>query len=332
MAATLKDVAERAKVSTSAVSRTFTDGASVSAKMRDKVEKAAKELGYSPNFLARSLTTRRTRLIGLVCDNFHNPLFLEVYDRFSQQLQERGLRPLLVNMSGEQDFQKSIQMLQQYSVDGVVVASSTLPATFAESIRAAGVPVVNSFGRFSTSPIIDIIGIDNVECGRMAARELVKCGYKKVAFMGGPDSATSTLDRHAGFVSEMTLRPDIQTSFSFAAKYTFEAGRAEMLRILDQGEAAEAYFCGDDVLSIGALSAIRERGLLVPNDIGIIGLNDMELAGWQNIDLTTIKQPIKDIVTASIDLIDEIIQNPDRAPESRLFPCAIVRRGTLRHD
>jgi DNA-binding LacI/PurR family transcriptional regulator len=127
MTATLKDVALLAGVSRSAVSRTFTDGASVSHKMRSKVEKAALELGYRPNFLARGLTTRRTKLVGLVSNNFHNPIFLEVFDLFTLGLQKRGLRPLLVNLSNETDPENSVQMLTQYSVDGVVVASSTLP-------------------------------------------------------------------------------------------------------------------------------------------------------------------------------------------------------------
>jgi len=103
MTATLKDVAVKAGVSTSAVSRTFTPGASVSEKMRQRVEKAAKELGYSPNFLARSLTTRRTKLIGLVSNNFHNPIFLEIFDLFTRGLQDRGYRPLLVNLTDETD-------------------------------------------------------------------------------------------------------------------------------------------------------------------------------------------------------------------------------------
>ena len=97
MAVTLKDVAERAGVSRSAVSRTYTEGASVSPKTRKKIEKAAADLGYSPNALASSLTTGRTKMIGLVSNNFHNPIFLEVFDLFTRGLQERGLRPLLVN-------------------------------------------------------------------------------------------------------------------------------------------------------------------------------------------------------------------------------------------
>ena len=329
MAVTLKDVAEKAGVSRSAVSRTFTEGASVSAHTRAKVEKAASELGYSPNALASSLTTGRTKLIGLISNNFHNPLFLEVFDLFTRGLQDRGLRPLLVNLSDETDPENSLRMLRQYSVDGVIVASSTLPPSFAEAFRDAGMPVVHSFGRFSTSPHVHVVGIDNVACGRMAAEALIRRGYKRVAFLGGPESATSTQDRALGFFGALREHPEIDVSISYAQAYSFDAGRVEMTKLLMQ-DPAEAYFCGDDVLSIGAVSAITEAGLNVPGDIGVIGLNDMELAGWQNIDLTTIRQPVAEIIEASIDLVVATIAEPQRHPETRLFPCRVIERGTLR--
>ena len=330
MAATLKEVALRAGVSRSAVSRTFTDGASVSGKMRRKVEKAADELGYSPNFLARSLNTGRTKLIGLVSNNFHNPIFLEVFDQFTRQLQDSGLRPLLVNLSDEDSAENSVQMLRQYSVDGVIVASSTLPPEFSKAFRDAGVPVVNSFGRHSSAPQVHVVGIDNAECGRLAARTLVERGYKTIGFMGGPELATSTQDRLAGVRDVLRDHPEITFSYSYADDYSFPAGRREMQRLLANGPRAEAYFCGDDVLSIGALSAITDTGLNVPNDIGIIGLNDMEMAGWENINLTTIHQPVPQIIKSSVELIVAMLDDPDRFPEARLFPCTLVERGTLR--
>ncbi len=329
MAVTLKEVAQRAGVSRSAVSRTFTHGASVSEKMRRRVERAARELGYSPNALASSLTTGRTKLIGLVSNNFHNPIFLEVFDLFTRGLQDRGLRPLLVNLTNETAPENSVRMLRQYSVDGVVVASSTLPPGFSKAFRDANVPVVHSFGRYSSAPQVHIVSIDNVECGRMVARTLVARGYERVAFLGGPESATSTQDRFAGFMSEMSLHPQVKTTHTFADAYSFDAGRNEMLRLL-QSEPAEAYFCGDDVLSIGALSAIESSGLSVPDDIGIIGLNDMEMARWENINLTTIHQPIREIITSSIELIVAMLDEPDRYPEARIFPSSVVERGTLR--
>ena len=329
MAVTLKDVAELAGVSRSAVSRTFTEGASVSPKTRRKVEKAAAELSYHPNFIARSLTTRRTKLIGLVSDNFHNPVFLEVFDLFTRELQNRGLRPLLVNLTGETEPEHSLRMLRQYSVDGVIVASSTLPSTFAHAFRQAGVPVVHSFGRHTSSPDVHIVGIDNRYCGRLAAEALLARGYRHVGFLGGPAQATSTQDRCAGFVEALKAHPQVVVDISYANAYSFEAGRAEMGRLL-QGERAEAYFCADDILSVGALSAIASAGLSTPADMGIIGLNDMEMASWASIDLTTIHQPIPQIISSSVELIVTMLEEPERAPESRLFRCHIVERGTLR--
>ena len=329
MPVTLKDVAERAGVSRSAVSRTFTTGASVSDKTRRKVEKAASELGYQPNALASSLTTGRTKLIGLISNNFHNPIFLEVFDLFTRGLQERGLRPLLVNLTDETDPGNSVRLLQQYSVDGVIVASSTLSPDFAKAFRDAGMPVVHSFGRFDASPHVHVVGIDNVECGRMAARELAARGYRRVAFLGGPESATSTQDRFQGFMDEMARRPDIAVSYSFAQAYSFDAGRVEMTKQL-LTDRAEAYFCGDDVLSIGALSAIQSAGLRCPEDVGVIGLNDMEIARWENIALTTVRQPIRQIIESSIELVVAMLDDPARYPEARLFPCEVVERSTLR--
>ena len=329
MAVTLKDVAERAGVSRSAVSRTFTDGASVSLKTRAKVEKASKEMGYAPNALASSLTTGRTKLIGLIANNFHNPLILEVFDLFTQGLQDRGLRPLLVNLSGATDPAASVRMLRQYSVDGVIVASSTLPSSFAESFKSAGLPVVHAFGRYSLSPDVHVAGIDNVACGRMAAEALIRRGYASVAFLGGPQTATSTQDRAAGFLAALAQQPQIAVSASYAVDYTFDAGRAEMQRLL-AAAPAEAYFCGDDLLAVGALSAIEESGLSVPGDIGLIGLNDMEMSRWQNIGMTTIRQPVSQIIDAAIELVVATIETPDRHPEIRLFPCRLIERRTLR--
>ena len=329
MNATMKDVAELAGVSRSAVSRTFTEGASVSAATRAKVETAAHTLGYSPNALASSLTTGRTKLIGLIANNFQNPIFLEVFDKFTRALQERGLRPLIVNLTDETDPANSVRMLRQYSVDAVIVASSTLPPSFAKAFHDAGVPVVHTFGRPSSLPEVHVVGIDNVECGRIAARELVARGYRHVGYLGGPEDATSAQDRLRGFEEEIGAQSGVTLSKVFSGAYSFEAGRLEMLRQL-AGKPAEAYFCGDDVISIGALSALKDHGLAAGGDIGIIGLNDTKMARWESIDLTTIHQPIELMIAASVDLVEGMLLEPDRYPEARIFPCKVIERGTLR--
>lgn len=328
MAVTLTEVALRAGVSRSAVSRCFTPGASVSAKTRAKVEAAAADLGYSPNLIARSLTTRRTQLIGLVSNNYHNPVFLQIFDQFTKGLQEKGLRPLLVNLSDETDPARSVQLLRAYSVDGVILASSELPKGFAQAFLEADLPTVHAFGRATGAGTVNVVGIDNIAAGRLAAETLIARGYRKLAFLGGPDYASTTQDRLKGFMAAAHSH-GLSPSASFAQTYSFDAGRAEMQRLLAT-PAAEAYFCGDDVLSIGALSAIQDAGLQVPRDIGLIGLNDMEMAGWANINLTTIRQPFAEMIQASITLMMALLENPTRPPETHIHPCTLIERSTLK--
>lgn len=333
---TLREVAERAGVSRSAVSRTFTEGASVSPAMRRKVEKAAAELGYFPNALASSLTTGRTRLIGLVSDNFHNPVFLEVFDRFTRGLQQRQLRPLLVNLSDGVDPDEALRMLRQYSVDGVLVASTTLTPGFSESCRQAGLPVVHAFGQPRDRRRIHLVGVDNVAVGQLAAQTLLDRGYRRIGFLGGPQEASSTQDRLAGLQSGLSCRSDVSLCVTHARAYTFDAGRDEMQRQLaiptsdGRHGGVQAWFCADDVLCIGALSALQDAGLGVPRDVGLLGVNDMEIAGWQNIGLTTIRQPIAEIIDAAISLVVEMLDEPKHRATSRLFTGTLVERRTLR--
>ena len=128
---------------------------------------------------------------------------------------------------------------------------------------------------------------------------------------------------------EIAAHRGVTATVSFAEAYSFEAGRAEMLRLL-QNPCAEAYFCGDDVLSIGALSALQSAGKQVPDDIGLIGLNDMKMAGWANINLTTIHNPFPRIIDASIDRIAALIGDSALPPKVQLFEGHVVERGTLR--
>jgi len=174
------------------------------------------------------------------------------------------------------------------------------------------------------------VGIDNKEAGRLAARELIRRGYKKISMLAGPESATSTQDRLFGFLDAVKDARDVEVSTSFASAYSYDAGWEEMNRLLHSGSVAEGYFCGDDVLSIGALSAIQNAGMKVPQDIGLIGLNDMEMARWNNINLTTIRQPIPEVVRLSVQMVCDILENKKTPAKAHLLPCELVERGTLR--
>lgn len=328
MTVTLKEVSERAGVSRSAVSRTFTEGASVSVKTRKKVEDAARALGYTPSLIASSLKTKRTKLIGLVANNFQNPVFLQVFDLFTRALQARGFRPLLVNLTDETDPARSVNMLKQYSVDGVIIATSTLPPAFARAFRQAKVPVVHAFGRFDKEVSVDVVGIDNVASGKMAAKTLLARGYQKIAILGGPETATSTQDRVKGFRQAMKKARAEIADISFARNYTHAAGLEAMTALLKRTRV-EAVFCGDDLICMGAMDAARAAGLSIPGNIGFLGFNDMEMAGWKAYDLTTIRQPIADIIQRAV----EVIIGMDEAtakPTTQLYPCVVVERGSLR--
>jgi DNA-binding LacI/PurR family transcriptional regulator len=277
--------------------------------------------------LASALSTRRTKLIGLVSTNFKNPVFLEIFDRLTRALQVRSLRPLLVNLADDMTLPAAVEMLRRYSVDGVILASSTLPPDFPLAFKAARLPVVHCFGRLSAAPQVHLVGVDNRAAGRLAAATLVSRGYRRLGFLGGPQAATSTEDRLAGFREGAG---DALLATAFADAYSFAAGQRAMERLLIEGTRADAWFCGDDILSVGAISALAKIGLRVPEDVGILGMNDMEMAGWPPVNLTTIRQPFDAIVEASVARIAALVDEPDAAPTAEAFPCEIVERGSLR--
>ena len=297
--------------------------------MRAKVEAAAEEMGYFPNALARSLTTRRTQLIGLVSNNFENPAFMEVFDLFTRRLQDRGLRPLLLNLAESSDPNSSARMLLQYSVDGVILASSTLPKAFVAAFVEARLPVVHAFGRHAARGDVAVVSVNNVHGGELAARRLAEGGYRAIGFLGGPRGATSTEDRLKGFSRALKQAGLTVRARRFAQGYSYEGGRGALRTLLAETKL-DAVFCGDDILAMGARDACRELGIDVPGDLGLIGFNDVSTAAWHAYDLTTVRQPIRDITLTAVDQIVSLVNEPGQETEGRLFPCSLVERGTLR--
>ena len=328
MAVTLRDVAREAGVSASAVSRAFTPGASVAPATLARIMAASAKLGFQRNRLAASLTTGRTRLVGIVADDFGNPFFLAVFDLMTKGLQARGLRPLLVNLDPGTTAAQALGMLREYAVDAAVLVSGTLPASFARNFRDAGLPVTHCFAKASDTPDVPQSGIHDAAAGQSAATTLARHGYSDVGYLGGPEQTLPSQNRFAGFQAG-ALQHHLRVRAGYAAAWSFAAGRATMQAMLTTG-VCDAYFCADDVLAIGAMSALRDAGLRVPQDVGVIGLNDMEMAGWAGIALTTIAQPVADIVASCIAQTEALIENPGMLPEARIFPARLVLRGTLR--
>ncbi|QWT20333.1 LacI family transcriptional regulator [Bacillus sp. NP157] len=324
---TARDVAELAGVSISAVSRTFTPGASVSSKTKERVLAAAESLGYRPNQLARSLMTGKTALIGLVSNHFANPTFMEVFDLFTRELQARGLRPLLANLGEDEDGSQALDMMRQYSVDAVLIATSAPPAGFAASCRAAGMPVIHVFGRAGRGAPVPVATVDNVAGGRLVGEAMRGRGLRRLAYIGGSPHDVSSTDRADGFAD---AAGKALKHTRFAGNYTHDHGRDAMLALLDDDARVDGVFCGDDVLAMGAIDACRERGVDVPGQVSIVGFDDMPLAAWSSYSLTTVRQPIREMVLHAIEKIAAWVENADAVPRSKLFGCELVVRRSLR--
>jgi DNA-binding LacI/PurR family transcriptional regulator len=279
--------------------------------------------------MAQSLMTGRTKLIGLVSNNFDNPAFMEIFDQFTRRLQGHGLRPLLANLSAATETAPALDMLLQYNVDGVIVASSTLPGPLIAGCRAAGLPLVHAFGRASPSREVAVAGVDNAAGGKLAAMALVQRGYSRIAFLGGPASATSTVDRLAGLTKALRKHGLEPVRAVFGHTYSHETGQALMHELL-RGGGFDAVFCGDDILALGALDACLEADVNVPKQIGILGFNDIAMAAWPAYRLTTIRQPIGNIINAAVDMITAMVEEGTTTVPSRKFSCSLVERGTLR--
>ncbi|MBT3146336.1 LacI family DNA-binding transcriptional regulator [Neptunomonas phycophila] len=327
---TQKEVADKAGVSLSAVSRAFTPGASVSEKTRKKIEAAANELGYKTNILAQSLMTNRTRLMGVISSNFENPAFIEVLDLITKELQSRGYRSLIENLTTESKPEDVLERLLQYRVDGVLFLSSVLPTIFAEVCEKAKLPAAIMFGRSSHSDSINTVTADNYNGGKMAIELLIDRGYKKIAFLGGPMNATTTIDRKQSAIETLKAHKLKLVAIEHCETYSYEAGKQKALELLEQNPSLEAIFCGDDILAIATLDTARELGKKCPEDFGVLGFNDMSMASWNAYNLTTIKQPIKEMVTAAVDIIIKRIEEPNLPTETRLLPCKLIERGTLK--
>ncbi|MCR9195553.1 MAG: LacI family transcriptional regulator [Hyphomonas sp.] len=327
--ATLDDVARKANVSVSAVSRTFTPGASVSKKTEQRVLKAAKEVGFQPNVLARSLATGRSHMIALVTNAFANPFINSVVDVFTAELQRRKLLPLVFNLKGDFDLDHAVNLMLQYQVDGVIVASSTVSEEFLEKIHVAEIPLIQAFGRYLGSREIDSVFVDNVGGGRKAAQEMLARGYRKPGFVGVSSSVSTTRDRFAGFVETLSDR-GISPKIIRSDGYSYASGYALTVQLFEKYPDLDFVFCADDLLGLGALDALRfEIGRSVP-DVGVIGFNDIQAARWASHPLATFHADTGRVVLNAIDMLTARVRGDAKSGEQRIVNCNFVERASVR--
>ena len=330
--ATAQDVAALAKVSQSAVSRTFTPGASVSEDTKARVLLAAKTLGYRRNALARSLITRRSHIIALVMGYLENQFYPLVIQKLSQQLQKQGYHVLMF-ISDAPETDAVLAEILQYQVDGIVMASAMLSPSLATQCADAGVPVVlfnrvpdtSAFARHTTCSVTS----DNRRGGELVAQLLLTRGHRRIAFLAGLEQSSTNVERERGFND--ALQAAGQTVFRRAVgHYSFDLAKTATRELFAGPLLPDAVFVANDHMAIATMDVLRhELGLRVPDDVSVIGFDDVPQAAWGAYRLTTVVQRVEEMVTATVDLLHEQMRD-HASPHNVVILCHVVERDSVR--
>ncbi|MEM8869685.1 MAG: LacI family DNA-binding transcriptional regulator [Pseudomonadota bacterium] len=322
------DVARLAGVSQSAVSRVFTPGASASATTRNKVMKAAEDLGYRPNTLARAMITGKSRVIGLVVAYLENQFYPTALEYLDRALKERGYHILLFMAKNDDSVGRIVEELMSYQVDGIITASVAMSNDIAERCNDAGIPVV-MFNRGQDTGSQSQVTSDNVEGGRTVAHFLAAGGHRKIAHISGWRGSSTGLDRMRGFIEgldEHGLEP-----FAIEdGKYTQTTASAIARRLCSTADRPDAIFVGNDHMAFAVMDTLRfELGLSIPKNVSVVGYDDVPIAAWPAYDLTTIRQPMNKMVSATVDVLLARIEQ-GAAPERIQIPGPLKIRGSAR--
>jgi DNA-binding LacI/PurR family transcriptional regulator len=325
---TSTDVARLAKVSQSAVSRVFTPGASVSDAKRERVLNAAAVLGYRPNALARAMISGRSRIIAVMVTYLDNQFYPVVLEQLSRSLQENGYQILLfMTDAGRQD--EMVQKMLQYQVEGIVMASVTLSSSLAEECAKTGIPVVLFNRKVISSPTSSVTS-DNIEGGRQLGRFLAAAEHKRIAFIAGDEDSSTSRDRESGF--HRGLAEFGQKVWARAVGgYTFD-GAAQATRLLFNTSAVpDAVFVANDHMAFSVIDVLRnEFGLRIPDDVSIVGYDDVPQASWRGYDLTTVKQPSEPMIEATVNILLDQIGNGVVEKRDEVVPGRLIVRTSAR--
>lgn len=327
--ATSYDVALRAGVSQSAVSRCFKPGASVSAKMRERVMRAARDLGYTPNAIARSLITRRSNLIAVLLSNLTSLYYPEVLSELAEHAQRRGVRILLFTLPRESDIDSVLEQVLQYQVDGVIAAVRLVPAQLA-IFDQRRIPVV-FFNRFLRDVPVNAVCCDQLDGARALVTRLHAAGHRRFGVIAGPEDSVVGQERLKGTLerlAELGVRdvPVVRGSYDYDSGAN---GLHELVKKLRR--PPDAVVCGNDVMAIGCIDAARfDLSLEVPGRLSVVGFDGVGPSVWSSYRLTTVRQPIERMAEAAITLLMDRVENPGLPPEKRVLSGQLIDGASAR--
>lgn len=321
-AITSQHVARKAGVSQSAVSRVFSPGASASAEMTAKVQQAANELGYRPNILARSLITGKSKIIGVVVAYLENQFYPQALEKLSLALQQQGFHVLVFMATMTDDnVDQLLDELLDYQVEGIIMASASMSSDLARRCRKSGVPVV-LFNRRQDDETLSAVTSNNILGGRKVAQFLIAGNHQRIAHIAGWEGASTQRDRELGFITELQQQ-GVPLFNREVGNYHFEsaqqAARAMFSPENTKGRPTpDAVFVGNDHMALAVMECIRDEfGLRVPEDVSIVGYDDVDLASWPSFSLTTIRQPLNRMVSETVNTLVNNI-NDSASASSRI--------------
>jgi len=323
---TIHDVARRAKVSKSLVSMVTRGEDGVSAEKREAILEAIEELNYRPNVMARSLVERRTRILGVMISNLRNPYFGGVVSGIQSRAAELGYRVLFNTGDRKANLEEqAIESFLELSVDGLVLAS---PRVSDEIIAETGqsVPVV-VLNRNTVDASSDSVTNDNIAGARLAVEHCVSFGHQRIAFITGGESAAAQT-RREGYLRamrEFDLAGDIVI---IEGAHTEEGGYRGAQELLKLKPLPTAVFASNDLCAIGAMNALEEAGLTIPDDVSLVGYDNNTLAALRHIELTSIDQPGSDMGRSAVDRLSERINGERNDPRHDVVAPSLVVRST----
>ena len=322
---TSHDVAKEAGVSQSVVSRAFTPGSKIASSTRKHVLAIAHKLGYHPNAFARGLVKQSTSIIGILMARVDNHFYPQVLEQFSSALTQAGKHVMFFNTSEDDDVEAALLTALQYQVEAMVITSISLSSQMAQIFADAGVPVV-LFNRYVKANNVFAVVCDNYAGGREAAKLLLDGGHKRFAYVGGQADSSTNQDRKKGF-EERLEKSAKALAFTLEGSYSYEWGRAAATELLTRPKPPDAIFCGSDMIAMGLMDEARYAfGLSIPDELAIIGFDDIPAASWQTYQLTTIRQPVDELVAKTLG----VLTHDTKQTAKQLVPTTLIERKTTR--
>lgn len=327
----IKDIAKLARVSHSTVSRALQNSPLVNEKTAAKIRQIAHDSGYRASAVARGLVTKRTRTIGLVVTTVADPFASEVVSGIEQAANDRGYAVFLAESNAEPEREKKVvQSFAERRVDGIVVTSSRVGALYLPLLSEMMVPIV-LVNNQHPGAFVHSVMIGNVEGSRAAAGHLVDLGHTRIAYLGDQFGYQSDTERFAGYREALDAAgiPFLPELVVHGDGKPEEAIRA-MDKLLALPQPPTAVCCYNDMSALGAMRSIRLHGLRVPEDISVVGFDDLFLASYTEPPLTTVRQPMKQMGQLAMESLFKLMSGEESAIRIRVEAELIVRESTAR--